>query len=313
MISPDKNTTSIRTRSLNDDDYWRVHRLLLESVSTAPLGFNWDMRRWEGRRFYDDRETGNPNWNQNCRLWETEDGRLIGIVNPDGLGYPHVQIDPDYRHLEAEMLDWAEANLGEPAEGGNGRQLQFFVYDYDAHRQRLLTERGYEKMSYGGVVRRLRFGQQPLAQPDLAEGYMLRTTNPADITDCQKIADLLNAAFRRNFHSAAEYQWFTRNAPSFRRELDLVAVAPNGDFAAYVGIPWDQKNRRGIFEPVCTHPDHQRRGLGKALMQEGLHRLKAWGAVDVTVETGDMIPANALYTSMGFTEIFKAYYWRKVY
>lgn len=313
MITQDK-LPPVYHRPLNDeDDYWRVHQLLLETVTTAPPGFNWDMRRWEGRRFYDGRESGNPDWNQNCQLWEMENGRLIGIANPDGQGWAHLQVDPDFRFMEAEMMDWAEANLTEATEGENGRQLHFFVYDYDALRQRLLTERGYEKMSYGGVIRHLRFGQQPLVQPDLAEGYTLRATNPEDLDDCQKIADLLNAAFRRDFHTAAEYQWFTRNAPSFRQELNLVAVTPAGDFAAYVGVPWDEMNRRGIFEPVCTHPDHQQRGLGKALMQEGLLRLKAMGAFHVTVETGDMIPANALYNSLGFTEIYKGYYWRKLF
>ena len=294
-----------------DDDYWRVHRLLLESVALAPVGFNWDMRRWEGRRFHDARETGNLEWNLHCQLWETSDGRLIGIVNPDGLGYPHLQIHPDYRFLEAEMMDWAETHLSEPIE--NARQGQFYIYAYDAHRQRLSEERGYEKMPYGGVVRRLRFGQQPLVQPDLAEGYTLRATQPDDITDCQKIADLLNAAFGRDFHTAVEYQNFMFQAPSLRRDLDLVAVAPNGEFAAYVGIPWDEMNRRGIFEPVCTHPDHQRKGLAKTLMQEGLLRLKGYGAVDVPENPVNMAPANRLYTSMGFTEAYKGHYWRKVF
>ena len=40
-------------------------------------------------------------------------------------------------------------------------------------------------------------------------------------------------------------------------------------------------------------------------------RLKAMGAVDVNVETGDMIPANKLYNSIGFTEMYKGFYWRK--
>ena len=42
-------------------------------------------------------------------------------------------------------------------------------------------------------------------------------------------------------------------------------VAPDGSFAAYVGIPYDEANRRGIYEPVCTHPDHQRQGLARRI------------------------------------------------
>jgi GNAT superfamily N-acetyltransferase len=126
------------------------------------------------------------------------------------------------------------------------------------------------------------------------------------------MSDLLNAAFRRDFHNAKEYHNFCRLAPSFHPELDLVAVAPNGTFAAYVGVPYDAVNRRGIFEPVCTHPDHQRKGLAGALMQEALLRLRAIGAVDATVDTGDMLPANRFYDSMGFSEVYQGYAWQRV-
>lgn len=292
-----------------DTDYWQIHRLLLESVPLAPVGFNWDMRRWEGKRFYDADPAGDPNWAKGCQVWVTAVKQIIALAHPDGPGWPYLEIHPDFRFLEPEMLDWAEANLA--AMGETGRSLHFFVYEYDAYRARLLTERGYEKMAFGGVIRHLRLGHGPLAEPKLAPGYTLRATNPEDEADCQQIADLLNAAFNRDFHNAAEYQNFCRNAPSYRNALDLVAVGENGRFAAYVGIPYDELNRRGIFEPVCTHPDHQKRGLGKALMQEGLRRLRALGAVDVTVETGDMVAANALYDSLGFTEVYRGSYWRK--
>ena len=303
--------TTTTNRPLERKDYDQIVHLLKETMPLAPVGFNWDIRRWEGKCWYDPDENGNPDWPNNSQVWFTASGKLIGLVHPDGIGYPYLEVHPDYRHLEAEMIDWAEAHLTETKKDGSGRQIHFSVFEYDAHRQRLLAERGYEKMSYGGVIRHLRFGQMPLSQPELAPGYTLRTTNPEDPNDAQQIADLLNAAFKRTFHNGAEYQQFTRRATCFHQELDLVAVAPDGCFAAYVGVPYDQFNRRGMFEPVCTHPDHQQKGLAKALMQEGLLRLKQRGAQAVVVETGDMIPANRLYTSMGFTEIYKGYDWKR--
>src|SRR5690606_21587331 len=227
-------------------------------------GLNWDIRRFEGLRWYDVASTGDPAWYANSRLWEAEDGRLVGWLHLDGVGYPYIEIHPDYRFLEGEMIAWAEGNLA-----GDGR-LEFFVYDYDVHRQQLLAERGYQKMDDGGVIYHMRFGRQPLAHPHMAEGYILRTVNPEDGRDAEQIAGLLNAAFNRTFHNALEYQQFTRNASCYDPALDLVAVAKDGRFAAYVGIPFDQHNRRGIFEPVCTHPDHRQKGLAQALMQEGL-------------------------------------------
>lgn len=300
---------TIHSRAVQRGDYERIRDLLVQTQAIAPLGFNWDIRRWEGKCWHNPQAAGNPDWHKNSQLWETSAGQLIGLVHPDGLGFPYIEIHPDYRHLEAEMIAWAESHLTEPTPDNTGRQLQFFVYEYDVYRQRFLEERGYRKMTYGGVIRHLRLGQQPLAKPNLAEGYTLRATDPENGRDAQQIADLLNAAFNRNFHTALEYQQFTRRATCFYTELDLVAVAPDGRFAAYVGIPYDEFNKRGIFEPVCTHPDHRQKGLAKALMQEGLHRLKAQGAIDVVVETGDMIPANLLYTSLGFTEMYKGTYW----
>jgi mycothiol synthase len=305
-------TQAITCRPMQvDEDFERMRALLIDTVPITPIGFNWDMRRLDGKRFYSadlgaDRLLARP-----VQLWETAGGELAGYVLPEGTGDAHLQVHPDYRHLEEEMILWAEEHLSAPGEDGQP-ELEFMVNEYDAHRQRLLTERGFEKMNYGGMSRHLRFGKGIIPQPVIAEGYTLRTTNPEDRADCQGIADLLNAAFNRDFHNAEEYQNFARNAPSFRQDLDLVMVAPDGRFAAYVGIPYDEVNRRGIYEPVCTHPDHQRKGLARALMLEGLHRLKAMGAVDATVDTGDMIPANALYSALGFTEAYKAYGWRKV-
>ena len=276
-----------------------------------PPCFNWDVRRLEGKRFYDPDPDQNPIWQTQVQLWETQDGRLAARSTMKALATPTCR-SWDFRFLEEEMIAWAEDSLAAPAESSSERALEMVVYEYDALRQRLLEQRGYEKTPFWGFTRHMRLGHQPLVQPVMADGYTLRTTDPEDLADCRQIAAILNAAFDRAFHNAEEYQTFTRLAPCFHRDLDLVAVAPDGSFAAYVGIPYEEANRRGIFEPVCTHPDHRRKGLAQTLMHEGLLRLKALGAVDVTVDTGDMEAANALYTSIGFTEAYKGYSWRKV-
>jgi GNAT superfamily N-acetyltransferase len=292
-----------------ENDFWRMRALLIDTVPIAPIGFNWDMRRLDGKRFYEADIETNTLLGRPVQLWETSDGRLAGFVLPEGSGDAHFNVHPDYRHLEGEMIDWALAHVTAPTP--DGPRLEIYTYEYDVLRQRLLAERGFQKSEHWGMIRHLRLGMQPLARPHVAEGYTIRTTQPDDMADCQRMADLLNAAFRRDFHNAEEYHNFCRLAPSFHPDLDLVAVAPDGSFAAYVGVPYDDVNHRGIFEPVCTHPDHQRKGLAGALMQEGLLRLKAIGAVDATVDTGDMVPANRFYDSMGFTEAYRGFIWQR--
>jgi hypothetical protein len=56
-----------------------------------------------------------------------------------------------------------------------------------------------------------------------------------------------------------------RATPPYRADLDCIAVAPDGSVAAYTLAWLDKKNRVGQFEPVGTHADHQRRGLGRAV------------------------------------------------
>lgn len=221
-----------------------------------------------------------------------------------------LQLDPGHRHLEPEMLDWAEVEISTP--NGAGRQVRLMVHENDPARQELVASRGHETTSASQMIRRLDLQDTIPVEPNIAAGYTIRTTNPEDPDDCRRVADLLNEAFGRTSHTAAEYQWFTRQAPSFRQYLDLAAVAPDGTFAAYVGIPYDGVNRRGIFEPVCTGPAHRRLGLGKALMREGLRRLDSLGAVDVVVETGAAVTANALYDSLGFTDTVRGWFWRKI-
>lgn len=46
---------------------------------------------------------------------------------------------------------------------------------------------------------------------------------------------------------------------------------------------------------------------------EGEHQLQALGATVVTVATGDILPANRLYESVGSPEIYRGYTWRKVW
>ena len=307
---PPETVTSLPYR--DDADFRRIRQLCLDTCPLTPVGWNWDHRHWEGQRFYGEDPDPNPDWPSWIQLWEEEDGRLVGVAHPENLlGEFYLQLPPDYRHLEAEMVAWGEANLSAPAPGGEGgRRVRTYVHDYDIPRRRLLRERGYVETPHWGVFRRLRLGGRGLPVPAIAPGYPLRETRP-DPADDQAVADILNAAFGRTTHTAAEFRGFASRAPSYRRDLDLAAEAPGGGFAAYTGLYWDPANRRGVFEPVCTHPDHRRRGLALTLMREGLRRLQALGATDAYVETGDMEAANGLYDAVGFTEAYVGHLWQR--
>ncbi len=318
-------TTSFSTPKLTcrplqtEQDWWRVRNLLIETFPITEPGFNWELRHWEGNRFHREPAAWTPALFPDHQLWETESGRLVGLAHHEG-DEIWLEIHPDYRDLvETPMIEYAEAHFVQPNEAGR-LQAHFLVYEYDAPRWRRLAQRGYEKMPYGWITRWMRLGGQPLREPVIAQGYRMRVTHPpsageAHWADCQRMADLLNRAFGRplDFHQAAEYHNFMTQLPMFLNELTLVMEAPDGGFAAHAALNYDSANRYAIFEPVCTHPEHRQRGLAKALMLEGLRRVSALGAKIVEVSTGDADAANALYDSIGFTEYYKAYAWKKVW
>ncbi len=297
-----------------EDDFWKVRNLLIETYPITPPGWNWEIRRWDGRRFHSiDFSVHDMTREGPIHLWETAEERLVGAVHHEGgPGTAFLELHPDYRHLEMEMIAWAEANLAKMTDNGQ-RELAFSVMDYDSPRRMLLMDRDYEKQEWGGVMRKMRLNtRRPIPTPAIAEGYTIRTTEPT-LDDGQRIADLLNAAFNRTFHKGQELYNFFTQSPSFRHDLDFVAVASDGSFAAYASLTLEDTHQYAVFEPVCTHPDHQRKGLARTLMLTGLHRLRAIGALEVYVGTGDMIPANKLYDAMGFTEAYKEYGWVKTW
>jgi mycothiol synthase len=304
-------TITARAYDLSTDaDWWAIRDLLLRTHATTPVAWNWDIRRWDGSRFHNVEPELPAVMAERIGLWE-EDGCLVAAVHWEGgPGEAYLELDPAHRHLERQLVEWAEASLA--VVDGDRRALEITVMDHDQPRRELLRARGYDELDRGVWIRRLALDGTAPPPPAMAAGYRMRTTTPGSLdADAAHMAALLNAAFGRTIHRAAEYRTFATRSPSFRHDLNLVAEAPDGSFAAHVGLTLDQANAHGIIEPVCTHPDHRRRGLAAALLLEGLHRLRDLGARTASVDTGDMGPANAFYRSMPFTGEVRGHTWRR--
>jgi GNAT superfamily N-acetyltransferase len=77
----------------------------------------------------------------------------------------------------------------------------------------------------------------------------------------------------------------------------VVAATPEEQIAAFCTIFYDDATRSAVTILVGTAKPHQRRGLGKALLVEGMHRLKHLGCLRVFAKADDRA-ADALYTSV---------------
>jgi ribosomal protein S18 acetylase RimI-like enzyme len=90
-----------------------------------------------------------------------------------------------------------------------------------------------------------------------------------------------------------------RSMAGYRPDLDLVISTPENEYAAYC-IAW-LSNGMGYFEPVGTRASYRRQGLGRAVILEGLKRLKALGAHTASVFS--FANNRAFYESCGFVVV----------
>lgn len=306
----DSQGYTVRTAG-GEEDFWLVRQFLIDTWQLMPPFYNWEIRRWDG--WYWHREQ--PGWDTRygggkcVGLWQASDGQLVGAAHPENGGDVWLEIHLDYRNLIGEMLDWAEANLAKQNKAGR-MQLIVPAWDYDAELEELLRARGYTNTQHGEVIREKPYTGNEVP-PQMPDGYKLHGVRRGHLEDCERYAALLNAAFRRDFHKAAEIATFTLNSPSFNPELELVAVAPDGGFAALAGMTYDDDNRFGLFEPVCAIPGPRPLGLTGKLMLEGHLRVRALGAEHCYVGTGIGAAANRFYDSVGFKVLHTRWYWKK--
>jgi mycothiol synthase len=289
-----RGNMSIASRGYQSpEDLEELRRMLIETFEINQNMHNWWIDRFESGTYFRPEEDG---WTSGLHLWH-EDSKLVGAVHPRS-GEPReafIQIHPDYRHLEAEMIGWAEENLR------GGGPLTFWVFEFDTRRQKFLESRGYERTGRYGYERWRSLGE-PIPETELPEGYTIRPLDREG--DADLMADAVNAAFGRTSHTG---EWYRRvqSAPSYRSDLDLAAIAPDGAIASFATAWHHPENRIGAFEPVGTHPRHRRLGLARSVLYDGMRRLGQLGAMRVNVGTGMNPAANNFYESLGFAQYEK--------
>lgn len=206
--------------------------------------------------------------------------------------------DPAHDALAAEILAWAEVRRRtDPLPDGEARTLSAWSFAGDAARADLLTRRGYRRTDTALNLRsRALTGGLPDAP--IPAGYLVRSLGGAGELEAR--VEVHRDAFAPSRMTTRRYAALDR-MPIYRRDLDLVAVAPDGSFAAFCIVWYDQELQIGVFEPVGCHSAHRRRGLARAVMVEGMRRLVALGAHTAHVTSLDgSQPAESLYAALGF-------------
>ena len=267
---------------------------------------NWLQPRWEYMHYH-------PLFDESLRIafsstggWES-DGTIVALVHFEHRpGKYFFQVHPDFVHLKLEMLEYAEAYLSVPT-NDEKRGIAVWVNDFDAELESIVSGHGYHLVEGAKDFWSIFEMRDPFPAVKLPDGFHLQSL--ADANDLNKLHRVLHRGFDNPGEPPADGlagRKRVQSAPNYRKDLSIVAVAPDGAYASYCGMWQDHVNTVAYVEPVCTDPDYRRMGLGTAVVLEGIRRCGAEGATIAVLGS-----EQPFYMSMGFKKLFDINLWAR--
>ncbi len=303
----------------NEEDYWKLRTLLREIMILNGLReLNWHVARLDYWYWFANADLEKMDLTQKVFLWEDGQGRLAAALNPEGPETAYAQIHPAYRtpELIEEVIAVAEEHLSGVCKDGL-RNVWYYIDSQDNLSQEILARRGFQRVDLPEQqeIQHRRSLDEPLPEAAPIPGYTIRAMGDGlELLERCYASGLGfhedDIAVARDNRDHPEWYHHIQSAPLYRRDLDIVALAADGSIASFATFWFDDVSRTAYIEPVATVPAHQRRGLGKAVLFEGLRRLKRMGC-KVAFVGGYSEAANALYFSVMGPEHDISEPWRK--
>jgi GNAT superfamily N-acetyltransferase len=298
------------------EDFLLIRDFLKTNLYAFGKPVNWGIERWNWGRYHpsvywadDPARTAAciAHFEGAVGIWENGRGDIMGVANteaPVPNDEAFFQRSPGCDFLLEDMLDYAESALVDPVK----KNLQVAIYEHDSALLALAAKRGYRKdPDSGNHWAEYTIGPTPaLSMPEgFAVSSMAEGGNVAERCKVQGLG--FNHPDPTVWNKPAEYRE-VQKAPDYRADLDLFTIAPNGEYASCCIVWYDDVNRTAFFEPVCTDARYRRRGLGRAVMMEGIRRVARLGAVRAFVNS-----SQEFYRCVGFAMELATFTWKKAF
>lgn len=226
------------------------------------------------------------------RLWFDGGGRPVAFVyyeSPVTDIYFNVRRGCEF--LADELVDYAVTSM--PNFDGN---QQLVLFNGQEFLMEAAARRGFKKVyEYEDRV----FDFKNELNRELPKGYHF--VEPED-TDIFKLAKLCwygfghgeKGPFERWDEEDRSFDWtpakswkgcvgpFLSPSPHATPQYNIVIADESGEYACFSGMWWVPENKLAYMEPLCTAPEHRRRGLAAAALSKHYHRMKALGATHMT-------------------------------
>jgi mycothiol synthase len=251
----------------------------------------------------------------NVCLWEDTDRNIIAFAIAH-LPYNNLyfQIAPQAQNndIETQIINWGSEHIRAYAKvHGKSMVLDTPCRDTNTERIACLKRHGFVQ-SEDATLHMERSLAESLPTAQLPTGFTLR--HVAGTHEVEEYVAMHRDAFGTENMTVEHRLSIMRNL-DYRPELDLIAVAPGGTFAAFcicnINPELNARARRneGEIAVIGTRRAYRGQGLGRAMLLAGLQQLKAHGMTIATLGTASgNKDAQRLYESVGFRTTCK-YLW----
>ena len=140
----------------------------------------------------------------------------------------------------------------------NRRRLSVWIIDKEPQKSKILQERGYKRIHCDPVNIFTYENGFPIV--DLPDGFSIISLE--DANDFKKINACL---WKGSDHGPEpdddlECRMLMQVGPNFSKELTTVIKAPNGDYACFAGMWFNEANKYAYLEPLATIPEYRKMG-----------------------------------------------------
>ncbi|MEM7029207.1 MAG: GNAT family N-acetyltransferase [Chloroflexota bacterium] len=259
---------------------------------------------------------GVPQPKEAVAIWFDESGQSVGFTLLDNFTLQLEILPPESDYdLGQAMIDWAVPHLRDRKEANQSAlNIRTNCRSTQTERLTFLKRLGFIQET-GFTWHYARSLAEPIAQPQVPPDFTIRAL--AGEAEVAEYVAVHRAAFDTQLMTV-EDRVSRMATPNYISELDLVAIAPNREIAAYVfGQIHQQDNaltgrKEGYTDPVGTHPDYRRRGLARSLLLTGLTLLKKHGMDTAKLGTWfNNTPMQRTAEVVGFRRVDRTLFFRK--
>ena len=272
------------------------------------------------------------------RLWFDGDKVVAFVYYENPVTDIYFNVRKGYEFLADELVDYAISNM--PHFGG---EQQFVLFDGQQFLKDVAAKRGFKQVyEWNELVFDFGFNTNPkngevkaLSEAcldstyfknelnyELPQGYHFVDSKDIDIVKCSKLCWYgFGHGERGDFADWDKYDdsldwtpakshksgWgrFVCPSPHDTSQYNIVIADKDEEYVCFSGMWWVPQNQLAYMEPLCTHPDHRKKGLASAALSLHFKRMKALGATHMT-GGGD-----PFYQKLGYGKGYHCTIWRK--